>query len=814
MEQHTPKWFQDLKIFSKINPILIIEGNIFDKFFYMNNQIVSLSDYLYLYYHDQGYGSIVFYDPVANGFFCNKEKKNPISLGYFAQNARLINGDQQSVGSKDYYDNYYIPSIFKGQGSTAPLYTSLNLKQNKMASVVIYNLASRLINTNSTGNITEDENKAYTSLLSAGLEAKDAKSFDQTTTLKNLLILIVNKVNDLPAWFYLNNPSVKIIRIDTPSVDERAVLMNDNYFKTFFDPEIYTQEISYFQNNQDELKRIKDKFIGLTEGFAFVELNSLRNLSALNQLKISQLPSVVDFYRFGVTTNPWEKPDLIERIKTYDLRSRVKGQNEALNKTMAVVKRAITGLSGIQHSSSHSKPRGVLFFAGPTGTGKTETAKTLADLIFRDESNCIRFDMSEFSQPHTDQRLFGAPPGYVGYEAGGQLTNAVREHPFSILLFDEIEKAHPSILDKFLQILEDGRLTDGQGKTVYFSECIIIFTSNLGISEEDPNDPTGRKRRILVNPTMSYQDIVTNVRQGVDNYFKYKLGRPELLNRIGDNIVVYDFIRPEVAKDILMAQIRKIITNLKTEKYIDLKLKSQVFDVLYNKCLGNLDNGGRGIGNIVESYFINPLSTFIFDHNISKGASISMLEINEREHDFEYTLTDQNGINRTLNIPKFSAVSFEGNVDDRDVQNSSPSLNIEPNEPFNDYNIGTTNKSSNVVNTDYIQSSTQQLNSDTKKTPTKNIPIAENDHEINNIDPQSEISQISTEPSSNTNIDNSDLNLVEENYTQNDTNITNSSDNDYSSNEVPLFLEDELPKKGNTLKKGNKDSTVDDFLLD
>ena len=118
--------------------------------------------------------------------------------------------------------------------------------------------------------------------------------------------------------------------------------------------------------------------------------------------------------------------------------------------------RAITGLSGLQ-GSSHGRPKGVLFFAGPTGTGKTETAKTLAEILFGHEDACIRFDMSEFSQSHSDQKLLGAPPGYVGYEAGGQLTNAVRNKPFSILLFDEIEKAHPSILDKFLQILEDGR---------------------------------------------------------------------------------------------------------------------------------------------------------------------------------------------------------------------------------------------------------------------------------------------------------------------------------------------------------------------
>ena len=640
-----PKWHMDINIFSKINSIIIVEGNILDKFMY-KNVMYSLCDYLYLIFKENGYEGIAYYDIILKGFYCLKEKESPVSLVKFGQACGVFNTsgtDTRGQAIKDADNNYCITATFKGLNAQAPLYTLRAMKQNSIPTVVVYDLASHLIN--SSGNITQDENEAFTTLLKAGLEAKSTFNSQTKASLKNLVVLLVNKVNDLPVWFYLNNPTAKIIRVETPNMAERTRMIDDDNFRGFFKNEIFEADIENYRGNTKELEKIKEKFIGATEGLSFIELNGLRNLCRLNNLHISQLPSVVDFYRFGITTNPWETAELKERVKHYDFNERVKGQPVAMNKTLEVVKRAISGMSGIQHSSSSSKPRGVLFFAGPTGTGKTETAKALAELIFRDEKNCIRFDMSEYSQPHSDQRLLGAPPGYVGYEAGGQLTNAVTKHPFSILLFDEIEKAHPSILDKFLQILEDGRMTDGQGKTVYFSECIIIFTSNLGITEEDPNNPG--KRINIVNPNMDYESLSANVKQGVRNYFYYKLGRPEILNRIGDNVVVFDFIRKDSAEQILQSQIKKICRNIKVEKNISLTMTEKAVNVLKNAIITNLENGGRGIGNIVESYLVNPLSSYIFDHDLGYGDAIEIVDITSVDGRMTLNVSDNANSERT-----------------------------------------------------------------------------------------------------------------------------------------------------------------------
>lgn len=594
MDNYIPKWHKELELFTKVKPLIILEGNVLDSYQYpKDGSIVRLAQYLNYFFKDAGYQNVIFYDNLR-GFY------NTFEVGAIENFGNLVNAE---------VDSGFIKSKFSGTGKTAPSIVRDALTQNKSSTAIIMDFASRYIIT--PEHMEQPAVDSFTVLLQASLE-----------TLKNLLVLVVNKVNDLPAWFYLQNPNVKIITLGFPSKEEREnYVKGERNFPSFFSRTIRDSELEYYLEHPDELAKLQDRFIALTDGFSFKEFNSLRQLCKNECHHIRDICDIIDLYKYGIKENPWKNLDRT-KINKASFEKRVKGQDTAISKTLDIIKRAITGLAGLQ-GSSHTRPKGILFFAGPTGTGKTETAKTLAEILFGDENCCIRFDMSEYSQGHSDQKLLGAPPGYIGYEAGGQLTNAVKKNPFSILLFDEIEKAHPSIFDKFLQILEDGRMTDGQGNTVYFSESIIIFTSNLGIFT--PNEFGAREANVSID--MPYEKMSEKIRQAIENYFKINLGRPEILNRIGENIVVYDYIRPDVAKEILSAQIKKIRQNLLTDKKIDVQLSEKAFNVLQESALKNLQNGGRGIGNVVESLFINPLARYLFDNAIDANAQITVDDI-------------------------------------------------------------------------------------------------------------------------------------------------------------------------------------------
>ena len=270
---------------------------------------------------------------------------------------------------------------------------------------------------------------------------------------------------------------------------------------------------------------------------------------------------------------------------------------------------------------------------GPTGVGKTELSKAIAYSLFGDENSLVRIDMSEYMESHTTSKMIGSPPGYVGFDEGGGLTEKVRRKPYSVILFDEIEKAHPNIMDKFLQILEDGRMTDGQGNTVYFTETLIFFTSNVGISREIVDPHTGRVvgRENIVSPGEPYDEIREKVEEAMKTYFK-----PEVINRIGENIVVFNYIDRPASEEIANSQIAGINNNILKNNKIKVTMSDDAYSLLHDFCWQDKprSNGGRGIGNVIEERYINPLAEFIFDSKCREDDAIIVGTKNGR---FDFT---------------------------------------------------------------------------------------------------------------------------------------------------------------------------------
>jgi len=279
------------------------------------------------------------------------------------------------------------------------------------------------------------------------------------------------------------------------------------------------------------------------------------------------------------------------------LSKRVVGQADAVKAVSTAVRRARAGLQ------DPNRPIGSFMFLGPTGVGKTELTKALAEFLFDDETALLRIDMSEYMEKHSVARLIGAPPGYVGYEEGGALTEAVRRRPYQVVLFDEIEKAHPDVFNVLLQVLDDGRLTDGQGHTVDFRNTLIVMTSNLG-AELLVNQPEGQDTEAVRDQVMAI------VRASF---------RPEFLNRIDEIILFHRLQKSEMARivDIQMARLGKLLDDRK----ITIKLEANARDWLADKGWDPA-YGARPLKRVIQKSVQDPLAEMILSGRIKDGEKV------------------------------------------------------------------------------------------------------------------------------------------------------------------------------------------------
>jgi ATP-dependent Clp protease ATP-binding subunit ClpC len=306
-----------------------------------------------------------------------------------------------------------------------------------------------------------------------------------------------------------------------------------------------------------------------------------------------------------------------------ELHKRVIGQAPAVEVIAKAIRRSRAGLK------DPKRPTGSFVFLGPSGVGKTELARTLAEFLFGDEDSMVRIDMSEYMEKHAVSRLVGSPPGYIGYDEGGQLTEAVRRKPYCVLLLDEIEKAHPDVFNILLQILEDGRLTDSQGRTVDFRHAIVIMTSNIGAQEIARNTPLGFA--VSDDETgITYEDMKNRIMGELKKVF-----RPEFLNRI-DEVVVFHKLTKEEIKTIVELLLRRIRESL-AERELQLELTEDAKDLLVDKGW-DPSMGARPLRRAIQRYIEDPLADFVLRAELTPGATV-MVERAPEGSDPEVNLT-------------------------------------------------------------------------------------------------------------------------------------------------------------------------------
>lgn len=437
----------------------------------------------------------------------------------------------------------------------------------------------------------------------------------------NRLILVAIQDSMVPLELYTHAPRVRLIAVPLPDKQDRAY-----YFR-----HTLTGQVS---------PDLLDLAADLTDGLYLYDLQNI--VATLGQesgasLDSSRIRELVNQYRVGYREDYFGKfplNKLIAAPKWFTEEAGVKGQGHAVMKVCQALWVARAGLAG------ESKPKAVFFFAGPSGVGKTFLARSLAEFLFQSKESFIRFDMSEFKEEHTISKLIGSPPGYVGFTEGGALTNAVREKPFSVILFDEVEKAHPRVLDIFLQILDEGRLSDSHGQTVFLSETIIIFTSNIGARSD-----------VEIGPGCSELDRIRGIRTeytgpelrnklrehyvaAVERYFVREIARPELLNRIGSNIVAFNYIdTPQVMLQIAEKQIRDTCADFDKRHQQEgwaLCFEPNVAESLVHQHKDAIaEFGGRSIGHTIQANIVPELAKSVLLAELRRARDVQFVVSNQ-----------------------------------------------------------------------------------------------------------------------------------------------------------------------------------------
>ncbi len=375
----------------------------------------------------------------------------------------------------------------------------------------------------------------------------------------------------------------------------------------------------------------------LTDGMPVTSLHQVRQLAGARAGASGELAATttlreweetVAYFKFGEEHDPYTQittHQLENALEYFTETEGIRGQDFAIQKAIQMLWKARTNVPKLLRSGNSQGPRGCMFLAGPSGTGKTMLGQKIAKFVFGSEEAFHRIDMSEYGQEFSVSGLIGAPPGYVGHESGGVLTNAMIRRPFSVVLFDEIEKCHKRVYDLLLQLLSDGRLTDSRGQTVFFSQAIVIFTSNLGTRAQEAAQLAEAKQSGDADRVREH--FVRSVR----NFFRFELGRPELLNRLGNNIVPFNFLDSE---DVLLqtaryylARLRRAFNEEHSRRRVSLAIDSDAVAsfLVAEYGAGMREFGGRAVVNAIDDSLLPLLAWWLL--RLEMGASNSAVAL-------------------------------------------------------------------------------------------------------------------------------------------------------------------------------------------